>query len=154
MEKNIYKDKQEALDDISRLEMEDLPCLKMIMDDVFTLPLYFPQGVFSQALNSLGKINVKFSFSKMKPMISVGDWVIYYYINAEIIDFKIKDEFKENQKVIFEIFKMSAPVNSDKSLSVKSFSPFSKPFNDEIQFFGKICNTKNTLLIDKIIWDI
>lgn len=153
MNLKIYKDKEEALNDIPRLEKDVLPCLEMVIDDVFTLPLYYPVGFISDGQDPLGKINVKFSFSNMRPMISVGDWVMYYYINAEILDFKFIDDYKSNQKDIIKLFKMAIPVNDDKTLKYSNYTPFVRPFREEIEFFAKICDTNGDLVLDKIIWD-
>lgn len=153
MDLKIYKDKEDALNDIPRLENDVLPCLEMVMDDVFTLPLYYPVGFASDRQEPLGKINVKFSFSNMRPMISVGNWVMYYFINAEILDFKLIDEYQSSQKDIIKLFKMAIPVNDDKTLKFSNYTPFVRPFLEEIEFFTKICNIKGSLVLDKIIWD-
>lgn len=151
----VYDEISDALNDIPRIEREALPCLEMLMDDVFTLPLYFPTGYYDDNHTPFGKIKVKFSFSKMKPMISVGEWNMYYYFNAEIIDYKLIDVIPESKKdAILKLFKMTAPVRDDKSLNIEHHSPFIRPFYNELDFFGKICNTEGSLYIDKIIWDI
>lgn len=154
MGRKIYDDKEQAFNDIPRLKREVVPCLEMLMDDVFTLPLYFPFGYYEDTQQPFGEIKVKFSLSEIRPMISVGDWVMYYYFNAEIIDYKFIDEYKSKKDDIIKLFKMSAPVRDDKSLSITHYSPFTKPFNDELHFFTRICNTGGSLYIDKIIWDI
>ena len=150
----VYDEISDALNDIPRIEREVLPCLEMLMDDVFTLPLYFPLGYFDYSLNPFGEIKVKFSFSKLKPMISVGEWNMYYYFNAEVIDYELIGEYGSKKDEILNLFKMTAPLRDDKSLIIKHHSPFIRPFYNELYFFGKICNTEGSLYIDKIIWDI
>ena len=154
MDLKIYDDKEQAINDISRIKRDVVPCLEMLMDDVFKLPLYFPLGYYEDKQQPFGEIKVKFSLSEIRPKISVGDWVMYYFFNAEIIDYKLIDEYESKKDDIIKVFKMSAPVRDDKSLNVKQYSPFTRPFNDELHFFGRICNTGGSLYIDKIIWDI
>lgn len=154
MNLKVYEDKEDALNDIPRLELEVLPCLEMVMDDVFTLDLYYPLGFKSDNPDPIGKINVKFSFSSMRPMISVGDWVMSYFIDAEIIDFKLNNMFKSNKNDIIKLFSMALNVENKKLISYSPYTPFARSFYDEIQFFKRMCSINGQLNLNDIIWDI
>jgi hypothetical protein len=153
--RKVYKDNEEAIADIPRIKKEVLPCLEMVTNEIFDFPLYLPTSSYiTDTPPVLGTIKVNFKLSEIKPMISVGEWVLYYFYDAEIIEVVFKNTGTTNKDTIEELFFTFAGVK-DKKIEVGNvrFSHFYRVMEDELKFFQRICDINGALTIGRIIWN-
>lgn len=153
--RKVYKDKEEAIADIPRVKKEDLPCLEMVTNEIFDFPLYLPTSSYiTDTPPILGTIKVNFKLSEIKPMISVGEWVLYYFYDVEIIEAVFKNVNTTNKDTIEELFFTFSGIK-DKKIEVSNvrYSHFYRVMEDELKFFQKICDINGSLTIGEIIWN-
>jgi hypothetical protein len=153
--RKFYKDKEDAIADIPRIKKENLPCLEMVTNDVFDFPLYLPTSSYvTDNPPILGKIKAKFNLANIKPMISVGEWVLYYSYDVEIIQANFKNSEVADEDTIRELFFRFAGIKDKKFISDNiRYSHFYRVIEDELKFFQRICDINGTLTIGRIIWN-
>jgi hypothetical protein len=153
--RKVYKDNEEAIADIPRIKKEDLPCLEMVTNEIFDFPLYLPTSSYiTDTPPILGTIKAEFKLSEIKPMISVGDWVLYYFYDVEITEVVFKNSNGVDNDIIEELFFNFAKVK-DKKIEVGNvrFSHFYRVMENELNFFQRICDINGALTIGRIIWN-
>jgi|694.fasta_scaffold55144_7 hypothetical protein len=157
MERIIYQSKEEALENISKkIEMSE-PCLDMFLNDVYDVPMYFPMGTPYEydKPTPFGTMKVKYKLNNAKPMISVGDWVIYFMFGAEIIDFELDERIKniEKEKIKDMMFLLSGREGNKFSIDSIRFTKFLQAITYEVELFEKICNLGAYVSVDEVIWN-
>ena len=87
-------------------------------------------------------------------MISVGEWVLYYFYDVEIIEAVFKNVNATNKDTIEELFFTFSGIK-DKKIEVSNvrYSHFYRVMEDELKFFQKICDINGSLAIGEIIWN-
>jgi hypothetical protein len=133
MSLKIYNSKEDALNDIDNLKKQYESCLDVMLDDVFTSPLYLFLYKFDNQQIRLGEIDFKFTYPIIKPMIHVGNWVLYIIFDVEILS--VRPDNEEYLK-FFDRF-IGKTSKFDYSLKITQFA---NPFIREISFFQKFCN--------------
>ena len=133
MSVKIYNSEEDALDDIDNLKKQYGPCLDVMLDDVFTSPLYLFLYKFDAQQRRLGDIDFKFAYPRIKPMIRTGEWVLYIIFDVEILSVRPDNE------VYLKFFERFIGKTSELDYSLK-ITHFAQPFMREISFFQKFCN--------------
>jgi len=133
MSVKIYNSEEDALNDIDNLKKQYGPCLDVMLDDVFTSPLYLYTLKFDNQLIRLGDIDFKFESPRIKPMLHVGNWVLYIIFDVEVLSVRPDNE------IYLKFFERFIGKTSELDYSLK-VSRFAEPFMREISFFQKFCN--------------
>lgn len=155
MRRTEYNSKEEAIADIERAKKEDFPCLEMLTNDIFEFPLYLPiTSYITDDPPKLGTIKAKFTLGEVKPMISVGEWVLYYFYDVEIIDVKFNNSEIADKDVIEDLFFSLGNIKDKKIVTGNvMYSHFYRVMDNELRFFQRICDIKGNLTIGQIIWN-
>lgn len=157
MDRITYKDEEEAIDSISKKIEMSKPCLDLFLNDVYDVPMYFPMGTPYEydKPTPFGTMKVRYKLNEAKPMISVGDWVIYFMFGAEIIDFELDERIKkiEREKIKEMMFLLS--VREDNKFRIDSirFTKFLQAITYEVELFEKICNLGAYVSVNEVIWN-
>jgi|GEM_PF-3724995 len=150
-----YKNQEEAKEDIPRYEKEFLPCLELMFEDPIEVPLYFPMGMGSvdELPRPFGTLKVKFKFKQFRPMISVGEWVMYTWVDAEVLDVKINEGLEISMEYIIKLFKIFIS-NHNGVITDESgrYTLFWWAFEQELRMMGKMCNM-NAVQLKNVIWN-
>lgn len=150
-----YKNQEEAKADIPRYEKEFLPCLELMFEDPIEVPLYFPlsRGSVDELPSPFGTLKVKFKFMEFRPMISVGNWVMYTWVDAEVLDAKINGNLNIPLEQITKLFDMfisnHGGVITDEDAR---YTLFWWSFEHELKIMEKMCNM-NSILLKNVIWN-
>ena len=157
MDRITYKDKEETLEAISKKLEESKPCLDMFLGDVYEVPMYIRIGTpyEHEQPPQLGTMKVKYKLEEARPMISVGDWVIYYYFSAEILSFELNKKVKNvNLDTFKEMFFLLAGIKDNKiNVSNIRFTKFFRAITYEVELFTKICNIDVYTTVNELTWN-
>ena len=150
-----YKNQDEAKADIPRYEKEFLPCLELMFEDPVEIPLYFPISLGEGSISSrpFGTLKVKFSFREFRPMISVGNWMMYTWVDAEVLDVKINEELGIPMEQIINLFKLFI-LNRNGIITDENtrYTLFWWTFENELRMMEKMCNM-NAVQLKNIKWN-
>ena len=151
-----YKDQEEAKADIPRYEKEHLPCLELMFEDPIDVPLYFPMtrsSIDDTLLRPFGTLKVKFKFTEFRPMISVGEWMMYTWVDAEVLDVKFNRDIGVPPEQITNLFKIFIS-NRDGKITDENarYTLFWWAFEHELKMIEKMCNM-NAIDLKNVIWD-
>ena len=150
-----YKNQDEAKADIPRYEREFLPCLELMFEDPVEVPLYFPISLGEGSISSrpFGTLKVKFSFREFRPMISVGNWMMYTWVDAEVLDVKINEGLEISMEHIIKLFKIFIS-NHNGVITDESgrYTLFWWAFEQELKMMEKMCNM-NAVQLKNVIWN-
>jgi hypothetical protein len=146
----IYPDIESALEDIENVKKTVVPCLEMVSDDTFEVPMYLPlkSKIFDDPI-VLGTMKIKFSLNNIRPMISIGDWVLHYYFDVDIVEHNLN-----SNEYIDLFFKISDLKNGKFNKEMIRYSHFIRAMEYELFFFEKLCNVEGNLLINEVRWSV